>query len=213
MNSNIHDSRFVVSPILPEHLAELERLQQIVFPTLAKEQLIRAEQYANHIRLFPEGQFVLLDGNRIVGMTSSMRSTFDYNNFYHTFDEIIAGGWMTNHNPEGDWLYGLDIGVHPDYRGMGLARLLYRARQEMARSLGLKGQITVGMMSGSGAVSHLMSGETYYRELLAGKRSDPTVSRQMKIGFRPIALIPDYLQDPVCGNYGVLIQLDIDTQV
>lgn len=213
MTENINDTRFVVSPILPEHLAELELLQKIVFPTLAKEQLIRAEHYANHLRLFPEGQFVLLDGKRIVGMTSSMRSTFDYENFHHTFEEVIAGGWMTNHNPAGDWLYGLDIGVHPDYRGMGLARLLYRARHRLAGQLRLKGQVTVGMMSGYGAVSKLMSGEAYYQELLAGKRFDPTVSRQMKIGFKPVALIPEYLQDPVCGNYGVLIQLDIATPV
>jgi GNAT superfamily N-acetyltransferase len=197
----------------PEHAQQLEELQRIVFPTLAEDELILAKHYLRHLEIFPEGQFVITDKGRVIGMTSTMRCTFDLANHQHTFKETFAGGWMTNHEPNGDWLYGLDIGIHPDYRGLGLARLLYRARHTIASQLGLKGQITVGMMSGYGAVSNLMSGQQYYSELIAGKRTDPTLTPQMKIGFEPIALIPDYLNDPVCGNYGVLIKMDIDKEV
>ena len=65
------------------------------------------------------------------------------------------------------------------------------------------------MLSGYGAVSKEMSGKKYYEELIAGKRFDPTISTQMKVGFEPVALIPDYVNDPVCGGFGVLIKLDI----
>ncbi|MGZ3752530.1 MAG: GNAT family N-acetyltransferase [Mucilaginibacter sp.] len=204
------DSGLLVQNTRPEHAEQLEQLQRVVFPTLADDELILAKHYLKHLEIFPEGQFVITDKGRVVGMTSTMRSTFNPEDPHHTFKETFAGGWMTNHDPNGDWLYGLDIGVHPDYRGQGLARLLYRARHAVAAQLGLKGQITVGMMSGYGALSHLMSGEDYYQELITGKRSDPTVTPQMKIGFEPIALIPNYLNDPVCGNYGVLIKIDIN---
>jgi len=203
----------VVQHMQPEHALQLEELQKIVFPSLAGDELIKAKHYLNHLEIFPEGQFVITDDGKVIGMTSSMRSSFDFADYHHTFKETIAGGWMTNHNPSGDWLYGLDIGVHPDYRGMGLARILYRARHDTARQLGLKGQLTVGMMSGYGAVSLEVSGEEYYKALIAGKRFDPTISTQMKIGFEPVALIPDYVSDPVCGNYGVLIKLDIEKEV
>jgi GNAT superfamily N-acetyltransferase len=203
----------VVQHMQPVHARQLEALQKIVFPTLADDELIRAKHYLKHLEIFPEGQFVIMDGEKVIGMTSSMRTNFDFAHYHHTFKETIAGGWMTNHDPHGDWLYGLDIGVHPDYRGMGLARALYRARHEMAKQLGLKGQLTVGMMSGYGALSHQMSGEEYYKELVAGKRFDPTISTQMKIGFEPVALIPDYVNDPVCGGFGVLIKLDINKEV
>lgn len=196
----------------PEHALQLEELQRIVFPTLAEDELILAKHYLKHLEIFPQGQFVITDNDRVVGMTSTMR-TFDMMDTHHTFKETFAGGWMTNHEQTGDWLYGLDIGVHPAYRGKGLARLLYRARQELARQLGLKGQITVGMMSGYGEVCHEMSGEQYYTELIAGRRTDPTITPQMKIGFMPVALIPNYLSDPVCGNYGVLIKIDIDKEI
>ena len=197
----------------PEHAAQLEALQKIVFPTLADDELIKAKHYLKHLEIFSEGQFVITDKDVVVGMTSSMRSSFDFADYHHTFKETIAGGWMTNHNPNGDWLYGLDIGIHPDYRGLGLARALYKARHEIARQLNLKGQLTVGMMSGYGAVSNEMSGENYYQELIDKKRFDPTISAQMKIGFEPIALIPNYVNDPVCGGFGVLIKLDIDKEV
>jgi len=207
------NSGLVVQNTRPEHAAQLEELQRVVFPTLAKEELILRQHYLRHLEIFPEGQFVITDQDRVIGMTTTMRSTFNLANHQHTFKETFAGGWMTNHEPDGDWLYGLDIGVHPDYRGQGLARLLYRARHEVARQLGLKGQITVGMMSGYGWVSESLSGEQYYAELIASERTDPTITPQMKIGFEPIALIPNYLSDPVCGNYGVLIKIDADKEV
>ncbi|MBS1600221.1 MAG: GNAT family N-acetyltransferase [Bacteroidetes bacterium] len=203
----------VVQHMQPQHAQQLGELQKIVFPTLADDELIRAEHYLHHLEIFPEGQFVITDGDKVIGMTTTMRSDFDFSDYHHTFKETIAGGWLTNHNPNGDWLYGLDIGVHPDYRGLGLARVLYRARHEIARQLRLKGQLTVGMLSGYGAVSKQISGEEYYKELIAGKRFDPTITPQMKIGFEPIALIPDYVNDPVCGNYGVLIKIDINKEI
>ncbi|HEX4851218.1 MAG TPA: GNAT family N-acetyltransferase [Puia sp.] len=203
----------VVQNTKPEHTKQLEELQKIVFPTLADDELIKAVHYNRHLEVFPEGQFVITDGDKVIGMTTTMRTNFDFDNHHHTFKETIAGGWLSNHNPKGDWLYGLDMGILPSYRGRGLARVLYRARHEMAKALHLKGQLTVGMMSGYGAMSRQMTGEQYYQEFIEGKRKDPTLTPQMKIGFEPVALMPEHLNDPVCGNYGVLIKLDINKEI
>jgi GNAT superfamily N-acetyltransferase len=203
----------VIQNTRPEHAKSLEALQKIVFPTLADDELIRAEHYLRHVEVFPEGQFVITDHDKVIGMTTTMRTKFDFGNHHHTFKETIAGGWLSNHDPEGDWLYGLDMGILPAYRGRGLARMLYRARHEMARTLGLKGQLTVGMMSGYGAVSSQMTGEQYYQEFISNKRKDPTLTPQLKIGFEPVALMPEHLNDPVCGNFGVLIKIDISKDV
>jgi GNAT superfamily N-acetyltransferase len=211
--TTVENSGLLIQNTRPEHAEQLEELQRIVFPTLSVDEHIRAVHYLRHLELFPEGQFVITDKDKVVGMTTTMRTNFDFANYDHTFAETIAGGWLTNHNPNGDWLYGLDMGILPAYRGQGLARMLYRARHEMARVLGLKGQLAVGMMSGYGAVSHEISGETYYQELIEGKRKDPTLTKQMKIGFEPIALMPEHLNDPVCGNYGVLIKIEIDKEI
>lgn len=199
-----------------EHAEALEELQVLCFPTLADEERFKRAHYLKHIEIFPEGQFVALaleDADRVVGMTSTIRLDFDFEHTDHTFADVIQGGWLTSHEPFGRWLYGADIGTHPEYRRRGIARGLYAARQDTVRRLGLEGQVTVGMLRGYGELKDEMTAEAYYGSLLSGERNDPTISAQMKIGFEPRGLLPGYLNDPVCDNYGVLLVLDAEKEV
>jgi GNAT superfamily N-acetyltransferase len=201
-------SGLVVASTRPEHASALESLQAVVFPSLAAEERFTAEHYRRHVELCPEGQFVVLDGDRVVGSTSTIRRHFDFAHPSHTFADIIQGGWLTSHEPSGDWLYGADLGISPAYRGRGLAQALYAARQELVWALGLRGQLTAGMMSGYGARKHEMSADDYFRGLVAGTINDPTLSMQLKVGFEIRELLPNHLHDPICDNYSVLIVLD-----
>lgn len=199
----------------PEHADPLEELQRIVFPTLAAEERFVAAHYRRHIELFPEGQFCVVEesSGRVVGMTSTIRMNFDFAHPNHTFADVIQGGWLTSHDPQGRWLYGADIGAHPAFRRRGIARALYAARHATVRALGLAGQLTVGMPSGYGAVKDRMSAEAYYAELVAGTREDPTISAQRRVGFELRGLVPDYINDPVCDRYGIVLVLPADREV
>lgn len=196
-----------------EHADGLAELQTIVFPTLAPEERFEAKHYRKHIELFPEGQFCVVDRDRVVGMTSTIRMDFDFAHPNHTFAEVIQGGWLTSHDPSGPWLYGADLGVHPDYRKRGIARALYWARHALAQRLGLRGQLTVGMPSGYGAVKHAITMDRYYAELAAGTRVDPTISTQLRIGFEPRGVVPGYINDPVCDRYGIVLVLPAEREV
>lgn len=203
----------LVTSTRPEHAEQLERLQIVVFPSLTDAQRFKCAHYRHHLDVFAPGQFVVEDGDRVVAATSTIRRAFDFANPHHTFAEIIQGGWLTSHQPEGDWLYGADLGVHPDYRRRGLAVALYRARHDLVRRLGLRGQITAGMLSGFGAVRDRVTIDDYYAGLKAGRISDPTVSMQLKVGFEIRGLLENHLDDPSCGNYCVLIALDADQDI
>ncbi|HYK45839.1 MAG TPA: hypothetical protein VEV83_11755, partial [Parafilimonas sp.] len=96
------------------------------------------------------------------------------------------------------------------FRSKGIAKALYRARQNTCRQLGLKGQLTVGMLNGYAAVKDKLTIEEYYEKVKQKEIFDPTVSVQQKIGFEIIRLMKDYLNDPTCGNAGALIVLDAD---
>jgi predicted N-acetyltransferase YhbS len=199
---------FVVESTRPGHAEALEALQRVVFPTLAADQRFTADHYRHHLTLFPEGQFVVTRGDRVVAATTTLRRHVDFDRPEHTFDEIIRGGWLTSHQPGGAWLYGADLGVHPDWRRRGLALALYAARQELVRALGLRGQVTAGMMSGYGAVRDAMRPEDYYQGLRDGAVTDPTLSMQLRAGFEIRALLRGHLRDPVCDDCAVLIVLD-----
>jgi GNAT superfamily N-acetyltransferase len=204
-------SGLVIQNTQPEHAEQLEELQRIIFPTLSDDERMKAPHYLNHIRLFPEGQFTVLDGTRAIGMSTTIRYHMALED--HTFLDISDNLWMNTHEPDGDWLYGMDVGVHPDYRGLGLARAIYRARQETCRMLGLKGQITVGMPNGYLDHAEKMTLDEYYAALVAGQLTDPTVTVQQRMGFRPIHLIHGYLDDPQCGGGGVLLVLDVEIEI
>ncbi|HJS73241.1 MAG TPA: GNAT family N-acetyltransferase [Vicinamibacteria bacterium] len=202
-----------VASTRPEHAEALEELQLLCFPTLDDSERFKAAHYRKHVELFPEGQFVALDRDKVVGMTSTIRQHFDFTHVEHKFADVIQGGWLTSHEPDGDWLYGADIGTHPAYRRRGIARGLYAARHGTVRALGLEGQVTVGMLRGYGALKGEMSASEYYDSLLRGERKDPTISAQMSIGFEPRGLLADYLNDPVCDHYGVLLVLAAERDV
>jgi 4-aminobutyrate aminotransferase / (S)-3-amino-2-methylpropionate transaminase / 5-aminovalerate transaminase len=203
----------VITHARPEFALQLEELQRTCFPTLAEEERFKSRHYLKHMELFEDGQLVALDGDRVVGATTTLRLDFDFDHVDHTFGEIIQGGWLTSHQPGGAWLYGADISAHPDCRGRGIGTALYAARQEVVWRLGLKGQVTAGMIPGYGAVKDKMTAEEYYAGVLSGRIRDSTLTMQMGAGFEPRGLLANYLNDPVCDNYSVLLVLDAGKDV
>ena len=203
----------VVMQTRTEHADQLEELQRVCFPTLDDDERFKARHYRKHVELFEDGQFAVLDGDRVVGATSTIRLDFDFDHVNHTFAEIIEGGWLTSHQPHGSWLYGADMGIHPAYRRRGLGLALYAARQETVWRLGLKGQVTAGMIRDYGAVKDRMSAQDYYDGVVAGRITDSTLSMQLAVGFAPRALLANYLNDPVSDNYSVLLVMDADHAV
>jgi 4-aminobutyrate aminotransferase / (S)-3-amino-2-methylpropionate transaminase / 5-aminovalerate transaminase len=203
----------VIAQARPEFAVQLEELQRTCFPTLAEEERFKSYHYIKHMELFDSGQFVALDGDRVIGASSTLRLDFDFEHVDHTFGEIIQGGWLTSHQPNGAWLYGADLSVRPEYRGRGIATALYAARHEVVWRLGLKGQVTAGMIPGYGAVKEKMTAQAYYAGVLSGQIRDSTLSMQMNAGFEARGLLENYLNDPVCDNYSVLLVLDATKNV
>ena len=125
-------------------------------------------------------------------MTTAIRLTESFLHSPHTFDEVICGGNCSSHDDRGEWLYGVDMGTHPEYRGRGIARALYVARHTTVKLFKLSGQYTVGMLNGYSQYCETLSIDEYYQKFLDGTLKDPTVSAQIKIGFEVKGLIKNY---------------------
>ena len=142
---------------------------------------------------------------QVLSCSTDFRTRVDFHHYQHRYIEAVAGNWLTRHDPEGDWLYGADIGVLPEYRGLGLSRLLYQARQNLSRRLGLKGHVAGSMPKGYHRYASEMPIEEYVHRVVRGELQDPVLSVQLRRGYRVYGIIPDYLEDPSCLNYGVFV--------
>ena len=99
---------------------------------------------------FPEGQFVAVYDDRIVGYCATFRIDEATALAPHTWSEITGGGFASRHDPEGDWLYGMEVVVHPDMRGMRIGQRLYTARKKLCMELRLRGIVFGGRVPGHG---------------------------------------------------------------
>jgi GNAT superfamily N-acetyltransferase len=188
-----------------EHADALDALQQRAYPTLDPSHWLRREHIAAHLQRFPEGQFVALDGEHPVGMTATFRIDYDFAHPDHSFDEIIGGGYFTNHDPQGQWLYGADLCVDPAYRGQGLARRLYAARHALVQRLHLRGQVIGGMLPGFRHYREQMPVDAYVARVAAGEIFDPTLSVQLRNGFEVRGILREYLHDAELGDDAALL--------
>jgi len=190
----------------PDMAEQLEQIQRASFPNLAQDSLITAAHYQAHIARFPEGQLAVLnDAGEVVACSTDFRTSVDFTHYEHRYLDAVDHNWLTHHEPNGNWLYGADIGVLPAYRRRGLARMLYKARQELIRRLQLRGHVAGGMLVGFGAYKDRMSIESYVEQVKTGELFDPTVSVQLKMGFTIHGIIDNYVDDPSCDNKAAFI--------
>lgn len=195
----------IVTTLEPAYFAGLEALQRACYPTLAEHELMRVEHFASQYAVFPQGQFVVLDNERVIGQGSGLFVDFDFAHPDHRFSEICDNFYFRNHDPAGAWYYGADISVHPDYQGHGIGKLLYKARKELAARTNRRGIVAGGMLPGFARYKQQMSVQEYTAKVVAGELFDPTLSFQLKSGFVVRGLIENYLDDSATDNWATLI--------
>jgi ribosomal protein S18 acetylase RimI-like enzyme len=99
----------------------------------------REDQIKSLIDKFPEGQVVIKINGELAGCALSI--ILDYNSFddAHTYKEITGGFTFDTHQKDGDVLYGIDVFIKSEYRGLRLGRRLYDYRKELTEKLNLRG--------------------------------------------------------------------------
>jgi predicted amidohydrolase/GNAT superfamily N-acetyltransferase len=146
----------------------------------------------SQIAHFPEGQICIeLDGEVVASSSSLIVDFGDYDS-WHSWREIADDGFIRNHDPEGDTLYGIEIMVDPELRGYRLSRRLYGARKEIARERNLRRIIVGGRIPGYGAHADEMSAREYLDAVMEKRLYDPVLTAQLANGFALQGLIPGY---------------------
>lgn len=169
-----------------------------------------AEGLASHLRIFPEGQLVAVRASTgdVVGMAASLIVLWDDYDISSSWRDFTAGGTFTNHDPaQGRTLYGAEVMVAPELQGHGIGSMLYTAREELAKRLGLLRIRAGARLRGYHQYADRMSAEEYAAAVAAGEINDPTLSFQLHRGFHIIGVVERYLQfDPESLGHAAVIE-------
>lgn len=191
-----------------EDIAGLIELNKLCFPTMIEENVVwNRGQLQNHLRLFPEGQIVVELGGRLVGAVSSLIVHLGVDPYRpHTYSGITDGGYFYNHDPQGDTLYGADVYVHPDCRGLGVGHVLYEARRSLCRRLNLRRIVAGGRIYGYVDYRDRFTPERYVRKVEEGEIKDLVLSFQLREGFVVRSVLRNYIRDPRSLNTATFIE-------
>jgi predicted amidohydrolase/ribosomal protein S18 acetylase RimI-like enzyme len=147
-----------------------------------------------HINHFPEGQFVVEYEDKIVGYCATFKISGDIALKPHTWDEITGDGFASRHHPDGDYLYGMEVVVHPEYRGLRIGNRLYTARKRLCQAEGLKGIVFGGRIpSYRRHFKKYPKVQDYIEAVIEKEVRDPVLSFQMRNQFEVIGVLPKYL--------------------
>ena len=184
---------------------DLEQIELACFPMANPEDLLSADDIRAYARTFPEGYFVAMIEDRPVGMGAGIFLDFDFDNPQHTIAEITGEHQCGNHDPDGDWYYGTDMTVHPDFRGFGIGRMLYDARKDFVRRSNRRGIIAGGSLPGYFEHKATLPIDEYVDRVVAGELRDPTLSFQLSNGFEVRGLLENYIEDEADDGWATLI--------
>jgi predicted amidohydrolase/ribosomal protein S18 acetylase RimI-like enzyme len=147
---------------------------------------------------FPDGCFVAVLDDKLIGYCACMRMAADKALRPHTWDEITGNGYGSRHDPTGDFLYGYEMCTDPKVRGTRIGRRLYEERRKLAERLELRGIAFGGRMPNLKRLwRRVESPQEYLDQVLAGKLHDPVLRFQLANGFEPIGILPNYLPEDV----------------
>jgi predicted amidohydrolase/ribosomal protein S18 acetylase RimI-like enzyme len=193
-----------VRPLALADHAALVALQGRCFPGMAPWS---QDQFESLLAHFPEGQLCVEYEGEIVASSSSLIVAFDEYEEWHDWKVIADGGYIRNHDPEGDTLYGIEIMVDPEYRGMKLARRLYDARKQLARERNLMRILIGGRIPGYGEYADQLTAREYVEQVMDRNLYDPVLTAQLANGFRLQRLIPDYFPtDEASRGYATFLE-------
>ncbi|MEQ7801734.1 bifunctional GNAT family N-acetyltransferase/carbon-nitrogen hydrolase family protein [Pedobacter sp. ASV1-7] len=159
------------------------------------------------LKLFPEGQLCIAVDDKVVACSLSIIVDYDEYGDRHTYKNITGDYSFSTHDPEGDVLYGIEIFVHPEYRGLRLGRRLYEARKELCESLNLKSIIAGGRIPGYHEYADKLTPRQYIDKVKAKEIFDPTLTFQLSNDFHVRKVLKNYLPgDHESKEFATLIE-------
>ncbi|MAM27606.1 MAG: carbon-nitrogen hydrolase [Flavobacteriaceae bacterium] len=169
----------------------------------------KLDEIGRLISIFPEGQVVIKVDGEIAGCALSLIVDYDKIDNQHTYNDITDDPNFKIHDPEGDVLYGIDVFIKPNFRGLRLGRRLYDYRKELCENLNLKSIVFGGRMPNYHLHSDKFSPKQYIEKVKRKEIDDPVLNFQISNDFHPVRVLKNYLEgDKASEEFAVLMEWD-----
>ncbi len=196
-------------PFELEFCEEAQLLQRLCFPPpFPKEDLFSRDDFLFNLRQFPEGQFMVLQNQELAATSTNMIITDSAWSNLSTWENLVGGLHIVNHNVSGSTLFGVDISVHPKYRKMGLAKKIYEARLGLARKLNLVRFATACRLPGLSRYPDL-SPHDFGRKVASGEIVDLPLSAFLKIGLNLQMVVENFMNDPESRHCCAILEIPL----
>ena len=167
------------------------------------------KQIQSLITKFPEGQVVIKINDQLAGCALSIIVDYDKFDDHHNYKEITGDYSFSTHNSSGDVLYGIDVFIKSEYRGLRLGRRLYDYRKELCEKLNLRGIAFGGRIPNYHKYSELISPKEYIEKVKRKEIHDPVLNFQISNDFHPSKILKGYLEgDEASNEFAVLLEWD-----
>lgn len=159
------------------------------------------------LKIFPEGQLVVLVDDKVVGSALSLIVDLKKATANHTYEKITGNYSFNTHDYDGEVLYGIDVFIDPAYRGLRLGRRLYDARKELCEQLNLKSIIFAGRMPHFNEHAGEITPKEYIDKVSQKEIFDPVLAFQLSNDFHVMKIMRNYLEgDKDSQDYAVLME-------
>ena len=167
------------------------------------------EQIKTLITIFPEGQVVIVVDDKIVGCALSIIVDYNMVKGDHTYAKVTGNETFNTHNPQGNILYGIEVFIHPDYRGLRLGRRMFEYRKELCEKLNLKAIMFGGRIPNYYKYADTMRPKEYIEKVRSREIYDPVLTFQLSNDFHVRRVIRNYLpNDEESKHCATLLQWD-----
>lgn len=165
------------------------------------------ENIVDLIDVFPEGQICVEVNGHVVACALSLIINSKKTNIYNSYYQIIDDGKFSNHDYDGETLYGIEVFVHPDFRSLRLGRRLYDARKELCEQMNLKSIVAGGRIPNYFNYAEEMSPRVYIDKVKRKEIYDPTLTFQLSNDFHVKKILKNYLpEDSESNQFATLLE-------
>ena len=187
---------------------ELKEIMIAVYPNIT-DSYWKKKDIQKLISIFPEGQVVVKVNGEIAGCALSIIVDYDKFTDTHTYMQITGDETFSTHTPKGNVLYGIEIFISQQYRGMRIGRRLYDYRKELCENLNLERIVFGGRLPNYHQHAKDLSPKAYIEKVRAREINDPVLDFQLSNDFHVKRIITNYLEgDMQSKDYAALLEWD-----